>query len=166
MTLTRLRCAVMLVTILLLASCAPSPEVRPEERAVTDVVLAFNEAITQEDVNTALASVATGSVQLNLHASHAGMGEDAGLTQDLDALWRTVGAVLFTTLDAYERTVEPVDVEVDGDIATVWTETRTVSSGADGEATILDFTEVYVLLRLDGAWKVAAVANNRPVTAP
>lgn len=166
MTPTRHSGAMLLVAILPLASCAPSPERRPEERAAADVVLAFNEAVTEQDVDAALSNVATGGVQLNLHASHAKMGEEAGLTQDLDALWRTVGAVLFSTLEAYQRTAEPVDVDVDGDVATVWTNTTTVAHGADGDETVLDFTEVYLLLRLDEAWKIAVVANNRPATAP
>lgn len=156
---------ILLASCLVASSCTPAP-VDPEEQAAVEVVRSFNEAITQKDVDAALASVATGSVQLNLHTSHADMGEETALTQDLDALWRTVGAVLFGTLEAYERTVEALDVAADGDIATVWTETRTVAHSGDGPPTVLEFTEMYVLLRLEDQWKIAAVANNRPVTAP
>lgn len=156
---------VLLASLLHASSCAPTPE-QPQAQAAVDVVVSFNEAVTRKDIDTALGSVATGGVQLNLHSSHADMGEETTLTQDLDALWRTVGAVLFGTLEAYERTVQPVDAEADGDIATVWTETRTVAHSGDGEPTILNFTEVYVLLRLEEQWRIAAVANNRPITAP
>ena len=111
--------------------------------------------------------IADGSVQFNLHSSHAELGEAAELTQDLAGLWSVVSAVLFTALESYERVVQPIDVEVERDVATVWTETQTVTLERGSDApSVLDFTEVYLLLRLDDQWRIAATANNRPATDP
>jgi len=132
------------------------------------VVLSFNESITAQNAEAALSHVATGSVQFNLRSSHSDMGEsDESLTQDLTAMWMLVTGLLFNTLDSYERTVDILDVRVDGDVATAWTRTvtRSLAEGAD-QPNVLEFTEVYLLLRRDGEWKISGVANNRPATAP
>ncbi len=149
----------------------PSSEASSEVSAgePTATVLAFNQAVSDQDRGAALGLLAEGSVQFNLRPSHAGMGtdEDTGLTQDLTAMWSVVTGVLFARLESYVRSVEPTGEQVSGDVATVWTRTRTESRepGADAPS-VIEFTEAYLLLRLDGAWRIAGVANNRPTTGP
>ncbi len=151
------------LTTVLAGACSPVADEGPAR-----VVLDFNEAITAQDIAAAVALVAPGAVQFSLGESHADMGgTDGSLTQDLTALWQTVGAVVFNSVDAYERTVEIEEVRVEENVGTVWTrtQTRTVRSGAR-EPMVIDFTEAWLLLRLDDEWKIAGVANNRPVTDP
>lgn len=148
---------------LLVGSCAPSPESEAADR-----VRAFNAAVTARDLDGAVALLAPGGVQFVRGASHADMGEtDERLAQDLTTQWQVVGAVLFSSTEAYERSVDVTSVDADGDVATVWTLTRTETTQAAGAPpSVLEFSEVWLLLRLDGEWKIAGVANNRPVTTP
>lgn len=147
----------------LVASCAPSAESEAADR-----VRAFNASISARDLDGALAQLAPGSVQFVREASHADMGEsDERLAQDLTTQWQVVGAVLFSSTEIYDRSVEVVSTEADGHVATVWTRTRTETVAAAGAPpSILEFSEVWLLLRLDGEWKIAGVANNRPATTP
>ena len=152
----------VLVPLALLGSAPPTDRAAP-----ADVVSDFNESITRQDRDAAMALLADGSVQFNLRSSHADMGEQEGLTQDLHGLWAVVTSLLFNTLESYERTVEVTDEHVAGDVATVWTDTRTETLARDASApSVLEFSEVYLLLRLEGEWRIAGVANNRPTTRP
>ena len=146
----------------LLSACGTNPSDHP----AADAVVAFNEAINREDVEGALAHVEPGSVQFNLGPSHQDMGESTELTQDLSSLWRIVSTVLFDRLESYERTVEVIDVRVEGSIGTVWASTRTTTVERGATPSVLEFSELYVLLDTGGGWKIAGIANNRPTTAP
>lgn len=150
---------------LLAGACAPSADAETE---VADRVRAFNAEVTARNLDGALSLLAPGSVQFVRGASHADMGEtDDRLAQDLTTQWQVVGAVLFSSTESYERSVEVTSVEADGDVATVWTRTRTETTQAAGAPpAVLEFSEVWLLLRLKGEWKIAGLANNRPVTAP
>lgn len=157
---TLIRCAAA-AAWLGLAGCAQGAEAR---HAIA-VVTAFNEALSHGDADAALARVAPEAVQFNLRPSHA--GGDSTLVQSLPALWRTVSAVLSANVESYERVATVRSVEVSGDVATVWTATRTATrrKGA-AEPAVLEFSEVYLLLRLGGEWRIAGTANNRPSSAP
>ena len=56
-------------------------------------------------------------------------------------------------------------VRAEGELATVWTRTRTVSQRKGKKAPMeLQFTELYVLAnKNDQGWKIIAHASNRPV---
>lgn len=129
------------------------------------VVLDFNEAVTARDMDAAMPLLAEGSVQYNLRPAHPGMPEDHPLTDDLITTWKTVAAILFPTTDSYERQIEITNVQSDGELATVWTQTKTVThrKGKDKEM-VLDFSEMYFLVNKDNSgWKIAGNASNRPV---
>ena len=131
--------------------------------APSAIVRSFNESLTRRDLEKALAFVAPGSVQLNLRPSHAGLGTapDA-LTSDLRAHWSMIGPVLFSATQSYSRKVEVVNERTDGDLATVWTMTTTVSARPDAPQPRKDqFSEMYVLVRQAGEWKIGAIADNR-----
>lgn len=126
------------------------------------VVTEFNTAITERDLDRALACLAEGGVQLQLHAAHPGLSANQGLTADLINSWRMVGTILFPATDAYERRAAITAVEASGDLATVWTLTRTESHRKRAtQPAVQEFSEVYVLVRQQGEWKIALQAANR-----
>ena len=129
-----------------------------------DTVREFNAALSANQVQQAVGRIAAGGLQFNLHSAHADLATgDPPLTQDLAALWQVVSTVLFNATEGYQRRINIVDARTDGDVATVWTTTETLTRrGKQSEPSRLEFSEVYLLLRLEGAWKIAAVANNRP----
>lgn len=126
------------------------------------VVEQFNSAITARDMETAMSTLADGSVQFQLRAVHPGMSDNPPLTADLATTWKTVAAILFPMSDAYERKATVTEVQAIGEVATVWanTTTHTERKGRD-EPMDLEFTEVYLLVKKVDGWKIAAVADNR-----
>jgi ketosteroid isomerase-like protein len=126
------------------------------------VVGAFNAAITARDVEAVMATLADGSVQFQLRAVHPGMSDNPPLTADLQTTWKTVGAILFPMSDVYERKSEIASVTAIGDVATVWAETKTHTVRKGKSAAMnLEFTEVYLLVKKSGEWKIAGIADNR-----
>lgn len=162
-SLSSLSVVALLGLPLFAGACSGSAEHQAAER-----VRAFNAAITARNLDEAVALLAPGSVQFVREGSHADMGDsDESLAQDLATQWRVVGALLFSSTEAYERSVEVTSSKAAGDVATVWTRTRTETTQAAGApSSVLEFSEVWLLLRLDGEWKIAGVANNRPATTP
>ena len=72
---------------------------------------------------------------------------------------------VFPTTDSYERQIEVTNVSADGELAVVWTQTKTVThrKGKDGEM-VLDFSEMWFLVNKDeSGWKIAGNASNRPI---
>ena len=135
------------------AAAADSPE---------EVVLRFNQAITERDMDTAMAQLADGSVQIQLRAAHPGMSNNPPLTADLHKNWQMVGAILFPTTDAYSREVTVTSEQFDGELATVWTDTVTTTHRKNvAEPMVLAFSELYLLVKKEGQWKIAAAADNR-----
>jgi hypothetical protein len=73
-----------------------------------------------------------------------------------------IAPVLFAATKTYTRRAEIVHSRIEGGIATLWTRTTTESTRADKPGTSkATFTEVYVLLLENGAWKIAAIADSR-----
>jgi len=143
------------------AAAETSDASHPAARAVID----FNQSVTDQDMDTAIALLAEGSIQYQLHPAHPGMSEDQPLTADLPALWKTIAAVVFPTTDGYERYIEIIDVHVSGELAIVWTQTKTITGIKDkDEPMVLEFTEMYFLVnKNDTGWLIAGTASNRPV---
>jgi hypothetical protein len=136
-----------------------------EGQAAAEAIVEFNKAITTRDMDTAISLLAQGGVQFHLHPAHPGMPEDHPLTEDMTTMWTTVSAILFPTTDSYERTVEIRSVKIDGELAVVWTDTKTVTyrKGKD-EPMVLNFSEMYFLVNKDNTgWLIAGTATNRPV---
>ena len=126
------------------------------------VVEDFNTAITARDMDTALALLAEGSVQFQLRALHPGMSDSPPLTADLNDTWKAVAGSLFTISESYERVANISQAHAQGYIATVWTNTTTRTVGKDnGEPMELSFSEVYLLIKKPGGWKIAGIADNR-----
>ena len=148
------RCAILLVVGMnAMAQDGSSP---------ADVVRAFNEAVTVQDLDAMLALLAEGGVRYNLRPAHRGMVDD-GLTQDLKVHWQTVAPLLFNVTESYTRQAEVQQVHQDGELATVWAfiNTRTVPLDNGGPSQE-SFVELYMLVRVaDGSWKIAGVADNR-----
>ena len=126
-------------------------------------VAAYNNAINARDLEQVLSYLVEGANQLNLHQAHSFTAGVEQLSTDLALQWRQISPILFATTQTYTRTVDASEALVDGDLAIVWagitTRTQPLRSAAVTEMT---FTETYILFRLDGAWKIAALANNRP----
>jgi ketosteroid isomerase-like protein len=125
------------------------------------VVASFNQAITERDMDAAMAHFVPGGVQFNLRPSHGGL-ETGPLTAELEARWRMIGPVLFSATSSYSRTPKVIDAHVDGDVATVWvqTSTKTVLSSS-GEASTENFSELYLLFKTEQGWRIAGVVDNR-----
>ena len=113
-------------------------------------------------METAMDTLAEGSVQFQLRAVHPGMSDNPPLTADLRTTWQTVGAILFPMSDVYERKATVTEALAIGEVATVWanTTTHTVRKGKD-EPMDLAFTEVYLLVLKPDGWKIAGIADNR-----
>lgn len=130
-------------------------------------VQAFNAAITARDLPKATGYFADGAVQFTLRPAHAGMAASApqGLSMDLKAHWTQVGSLLFSVTARYTRTPTVVDTRVDGDLATVWTKVDTETLERNAKAPRVErFAELYLLVRKDGQWLIAGVADNRGAT--
>jgi hypothetical protein len=90
------------------------------------------------------------------------MSADPPLTADLRKNWQIVGAILFPSVDAYERRPDITASTIDGDIATVWATTTTVTQRKGvAEPMRLEFSELYLLVKKQGQWKIAANIDNR-----
>jgi ketosteroid isomerase-like protein len=151
-----LGCALLVALVLQAAHADPAAD-------AVATVRQFNEAIGARDMDTAMAALADGSVQLQLRAIHPGMSDSPPLTADLKKNWQLVGAILFPMTNAYTRELTVTKVIAEGDIATVWTETTTRTERKQGADTPTEqhFSEVYLLVRKPGGWKIAVVADNR-----
>jgi hypothetical protein len=146
--------------VMMLSAVAPGVSAADDKPAA--VVTEFNAAISARDLERALACLAVGSVQLQLHPAHPGVKVSSGLTSDLVNNWRAVGTILFPATDSYERRADVTAIEESGDLATVWTLTRTESHRKQStQAKVQQFSELYVLVRQQGTWKIAVQASNR-----
>jgi len=129
-----------------------------------DTVIAFNAAFMAKDKDAAVATLAEGGAQFTLRSQHEDAPPDQ-LQSEISGYWTLIAPVLFASTSSYQREVEILDTRADGDVATVWTNTRTNSTrlGAN-EADLNEFTEVYLLVRTPDGWKIAAIADNRQAT--
>ena len=153
------------LTLMALMFSAPAVADDREADAAAEVVVSFNQAVTARDMDTAMGLIAEGSVQFHLRPAHPGMPEDHPLTEDMTTMWQTVSAILFPTTDSYERIVQVQAAHADGELATVWTQTRTVTHRkGKAEPMVLDFSEMYFLVnKNDSGWRIAGNASNRPI---
>jgi ketosteroid isomerase-like protein len=151
------------VAILILCASALVHATNAVEPAPTEVVKAFNEALTHRDLPAALLLFAPGAVKLTLHAAHAGMQTTPGgsITSDLKAHWSQVGSLLFTVTTGYKRAATIIDSRVDGELATVWATISSETVERDGKAQPEQFVELYLLVHKPEGWKIAASADNR-----
>ena len=147
----------LLCALALAADDPPHPAAR--------AVLTFNQAITDRDMDTAMGLLADGGVQFHLHPAHPGMPEDHPLTEDMASMWTTVSAILFPTTDSYSRIVDVTSVSTDGELAVVWTQTKTITQRkGKADPMELEFSEMYFLVNKNASgWKIAGTATNRPV---
>ena len=132
------------------------------EPGPADVVKTFNTAVSERDMDTAMEQLADGGVVLQLRPAHPGMPENPPLTGDLVKTWELVGAILFPSTDAYSRAPEITEVTEIGEIATVWADTTTTTHRKNvAEPMVLNFSEMYVLVKKNEAWKIAVIGDNR-----
>ncbi len=151
--ITRLAALALLGAAPLLTQAADGP---------ADVVKAFNAAITARDLDAALARLAAGGVVIQLRPAHPGMPAEPPLTGDLVKTWQMVGAILYPSTDAYARVPEITGITEQGEIATVWADTTTTTRRKNvAEPMVLNFSEVYLLVKKGGEWKIAVNADNR-----
>lgn len=155
--------ATLAVALIMVATANAAAVVTDAAAAAAAVITSFNEAVSSRNLDKALGYLAPGSVQFTLRPSHAGLGsQPPSLTSDLRAHWSTIGPVLFSATRTYSRKAEIIGSRVEGDIATVWANVATATVRADKPETRNDkFVEVYLLVRKEGQWKIAAIADNR-----
>ena len=152
-----------LLALLLAPGLAPAEDLHP----AAAVVETFNKAVSAQDMDTAMAQLAKGSVQFQVHPAHRGApGGDQTLTMDMAATWQMVSAILFPTAESYTRQVTIDKVNADGELAVVWTTTRTqtVMKGKSAADTpFKQYSEMWFLINKDDTgWKIAGTASNRP----
>ena len=160
--MTHRHLAIASSAILLLCSVS-SPALHAAERSPAETVQAFNQALSRKDTNAALTLIANGSVQFTLRSAHSDIpsGGPASVTGDLKAHWSAIGPVVFGSTTAYNRTPKITNARVDGDLATVWTDTATETVGKNGSKRSDSFSEVYLLVHTASGWQIGAVADNR-----
>jgi len=155
-----LACAIAGIAVLMAGGAGATADAADEAAAV---VTAFNAALSKRDLGTATGLLAPGGVQLTLRPSHTGLGgqPQGALTSELRGHWSTIAPVLYSATTSYSRRAEITGARADGDLATVWTRIATESVHPDKTTTRAKFVEVYLLVRKDGAWKIAAMGDNR-----
>ena len=127
-----------------------------------EVVQAFNKALTDRKVDDATAQFAKGSVYYTLRSAHPGVpASTGGVTTDLTAHWKSVAPLLFQVTTSYKRTPKIIDTRVEGELATVWTQVKSETVEPNGRAREDNFSELYLLVRTGGEWKIGAIADNR-----
>lgn len=129
------------------------------------VVQAFNKAISERNLDAAMALVADGAVQFTLRPAHAGVNDTTKISGDLVTHWRTIGPVVYTVTSVYSRTPQILSSRVDGELATVWVQMSTVTEERSGKKRQDAFSELYVLGLVNKSWRIAAVADNRGTDA-
>lgn len=134
---------------------------RAADPGPADVVKAFNSAITERKLDAAIAHFASGAVQYTLRSAHAGVPTGAGVTSDLKTHWQTIGPVLIGATQSYRRVPEILDVRADGDLATVWVKISSETVERSGNRKQGSFSELYVLVRTAGGWRIGSMADNR-----
>lgn len=137
-----------------IAVAAPGP---------TDIVQAFNKAISERHLDEALKLVAPGSVQYTLRSSHAetGGGGFKQTTTDLATHWRTIAPIVLSGTTAYQRVPKIIDSRVDGDLATVWVTITSTTVERSGEKRQASFSELYLLVHTAAGWQIGSMADNR-----
>ena len=151
---------VIAITIALTCGASTAAAAGPD-----DTVRAFNAAFMAGDKDALVATLAEGGAQFTLRSQHEEMPPEK-VQSEISEYWTVIAPVLFASTSSYQREAEIVDTRINGDIATVWTKTSTVSTRIG--ATKPDrnaFTEVYLLIRTPEGWKIAAIADNRQATA-
>ncbi|MAF84608.1 MAG: hypothetical protein QGH93_06600 [Gammaproteobacteria bacterium] len=129
-----------------------------------DTIIAFNAAFMAKDKEAAIATLAQGGAQFTLRSQHEDAPPDS-LQSEIAGYWTLIAPVLFASTSSYQREVEILAARADGDVATVWTNTRTTSTRlGSAEADLNAFTEVYLLIKTPDGWKIAAIADNRQAT--
>ena len=99
---------------------------------------------------------------VEMRAAHAGVTTPSGsITSDLKNHWRTVGPVLFGVTKRYDRVARIEQTHSEGDLATVWATVSSKTVERSGKQRDDRFSEVYLLVRQDGSWKIGAIADNR-----
>lgn len=152
---------IFLPTLLLAGSLSFGTGVQAGDSPV-EVVQAFNDAVNSRNVEAMADRLAKGGVQLTLRPAHPGMPAEMPLSSDIQGTWRTVGAVLFSTTESYRRSVKVTNSIENGDLATVWADaTTTTVQKAGADPMILNFSELYMLVKKNGVWKIAVYADNR-----
>ena len=171
------------ITLLLLALASPSMATESAgDRTPEEALRAFNAALSQRQLDAALALLLPGAVNFNLAPAHAFIAPASAsasaaptaapragnapppaepLTADLATHWRTVAPLLYATQKVYLRQVDEATVHVDGRIATVWARVRTRAEPRQGTPSLLVFSESYLLRLDDGHWRIAAIAQSR-----
>jgi hypothetical protein len=151
-----------LIVLLAVGILGSASTVYAADKSPADAVKAFNDAINSRNVDAMIAELAKGGVQLSLRPVHPGMPADMPLSSDIQGTWRTVGAVLFATTQSYQRSVTITDSIENGDLATLWADaTTTTVRKAGDEPMVLNFSELYLLVKKEGRWQIAAYADNR-----
>jgi hypothetical protein len=148
---------------ILIFSSVGSTALLAAERSPAETVQAFNQALSEHDMKAALALIANGSVQFTLRSAHSDIPSagPGSVTGDLKAHWSAIGPVVFGSTTAYNRTPNVTNTRVDGDLATVWTDTATETVGKNGSKRSDSFSEVYLLVHTASGWQIGAVADNR-----
>lgn len=129
---------------------------------IASVINTFNQSLSTKNLDGMLSTFAESAVQITLRPAHAEMATGAGISSDLKTHWSTVGPVLFSTMKSYKRAVTIIDIQLDGDVASVWTRINTtgIALGSD-QSRQSEFTELYLIVNTGNGWKIGAVADNR-----
>lgn len=157
-TATKIGILILLTVGLVSMTCA-SETSRSE---IASVINTFNQSLSAKNLEGMLSTFAEGSVQITLRPAHAEMATGAGISSDLTTHWSTVGPVLFSTMKSYKRAATIMDIQLDGDVASVWTRINTtaIALGSD-QSRQSEFTELYLIVNAGNGWKIGAVADNR-----
>lgn len=134
------------------------------ETDMVSVVAHFNQSVTEQNMDRALEQLAEGSVHFKLQPSQTREMVDPLLLTDLRQDWRAIEADVYSKAKKYLRSSKILSVEQHGDIATIWVNTSTETQVAENlHARHSNFSEVYLLVKKDDIWQIAANAENKGI---
>ncbi|MCP4271030.1 MAG: nuclear transport factor 2 family protein [Gammaproteobacteria bacterium] len=128
-----------------------------------DIVLAFNKAMTDSNLEALLATLAPGGIQYTVKASHMGQTPDS-LTTDLKAYWTMIAPVIFSSTESYTRTAKIIDSRNTETMATVWADVETVSVRSGGGGQKNNFEEITILIHTEKGWKIAGIMDTKKLS--
>lgn len=157
------RCYLRCLFVSLVISAVPAAFADESAAGPADVVIAFNAAIPDGDLDTIVNSLADGGVQFTFKSPHEGFVPEK-MTTDLVPYWKMIAPVISSSTAIYDRDVDIIETRQMGNIATVWVgiETRSQFKGKE-EIKTAAYNHVYLLVQTPDGWKIASIADNRAV---
>ncbi len=167
---TTLQTLFKLFALLALSYNAPLVAEPTNKQQIEAVIVTMNQAVTERNLEALLATMDDNALRLDLFPIHYQPKKNATAkdsdhshpkTVDLKPRWTVVLPIL-GSLKSYQRTANKIHVQVDGTLASAWVEVITKTLAKEGgQESSNRFSEVVLLKKTEGQWKIVLSSNNR-----